>query len=218
VLKRKKASHKEDNVKAPEPVYYEEPPSDSEESSAVEYIEDDQELRKLAEEPPATPAPERKDVPVKQLPLSPTDEFLSLSVLIPSTKEENQDDDSLFSNEFLAKLPSYMVKKPRPFPAKPGNIESRPSMATSTTSEEHFTEATASASDNTISESCSASEFSLRSEEKKLQEQWRRQLEDRIETLGKSNYRTAEILMELGMISVHAEVSHPFVNSLCISL
>jgi hypothetical protein len=96
-------------------------------------------------------------------------------------------------------------------------FESRPSIATSTTSEDVFTQTTVSASDHTFSETgtCGTSIASTRYNDKKKRQldYWTEVLEARMSKIPHEDdgSSTGESLMELGTMNLYCEVS-PFAN------
>ena len=156
---------------------------DSLESSDVEYIEDENGSPRMEAVPkPRISSKEAVAVPKikvsKEIEIE--DALLSLSVAIPS--ENNQldlDDDSCYSqNGVVTKLPPYLVDKSRYQGAL--NIESRPSMSVSITSEDHGTQVTASMSEQTLSESgstISAYQEMMHNRERKVLATWISQMD-----------------------------------------
>lgn len=190
---RKKKKKSAEEVKTPpvivEPIYYEEPASDSVESSEVEYIEDDIDhvaVNDATSKIPATGKDAKTDDKDGGLP------FLSVCV---RAKEQFNDDDSCLSHDrILTKLPPHLEEKSHRFSTK---------LAGSITSEGHLTQ-------DTCSETCASASMASdkhESKEKKRLEDWRQVVEDTLDEPGEQHPRSAASLLELGTMYLQYEVS-----------
>ena len=215
-FKKKKSAPKTVQCEAPtetKAIYYQEPAANSVESSEVEYIEDDDDHGK--DGPVGVkPTPEPKKPIAAPKPIHPKvqtmeDTLLSLSVVIPSGKLDLDDDSSYSQEGILTKLPPYLVEKKGYHGSL--KIESRPSMTTSTTSEEHGTQVTASMSEQTVSESGStagsSSHHDMNIKEKKILASWKVKFEGNTAERDTEDQRTASFLLELGSLHMQCEVS-----------
>lgn len=193
-------------------VYYQDNGEISEDSSEVEYIEDDDNYCEEA----AMVKPivsEEKIAATRKVITTPKaklveDALLSLSVVIPSRRVD-LDDDSSYSQDggVFAKLPPYLVEKK----GSRGSlkIESKPATA-STTSEEHGTQVTSSMSEQTPSESgsmvgSSAHHELMNNKGRKILATWKAKMENTTAGLDMNDSRTANLLLELGSLHVHCE-------------
>lgn len=193
--------------------------SASVESSEVEYVEDEEHSlgQKDLNENKRTPTHSSLSLSQPSQIEHEHDRLLSISIEIPKV-DVSYETDSTGSNgrNIITKLPSHLAQmNPSTYTGKLPNrkIESKPSMATSTTSEEQFTQSSMSVSENMASQSSSISDDSVKMKIKKQQqlEYWtdiiKRRLADE-DSEGSST--TALCLMELGTMYLYCEVRLSF--------
>ncbi|CAB9497573.1 repeat-containing protein [Seminavis robusta] len=187
----KKAQQSTPKAAPLKPVYYEEAVDSDAQSSDVEFIEDDSQY---------VPPERGKYQATSKLEESTfTDVELPLAVVVPS-KDLDDDDNSILSQD------GVFNKVFRPRAEK--SSKPRLSLATSTTSDEHLTAATASASEQTFSEAGSLSIASEKFEQKERRKlaRWKEAMDAEICRVGMEHPKAAALLLELG--STHLQCEH----------